>query len=102
MNRETTPLAANDCYLALQGPDARCDGSFFPGVTSAGIYGRPVCRVKTRKRENCRFFHHAAQAENAGFRPCLRCRPELAPHSVVWSIQDASYILAHQAARLLD
>ena len=45
---------------------------------------------------------HAAQAESAGFRPCLRCRPELAPHSVVWSIQDASYVLAHQAARLLD
>ncbi|MDO8375432.1 MAG: AlkA N-terminal domain-containing protein, partial [Polaromonas sp.] len=45
---------------------------------------------------------HAAQAEHAGFRPCLRCRPEMAPHSVAWSIQDASYILAHQAARLLD
>jgi AraC family transcriptional regulator of adaptative response / DNA-3-methyladenine glycosylase II len=102
MNRETTPLADNDCYLALKARDARFDGSFFTGVTSTGIYCRPVCSVKTPKRENCRFFHHAAQAENAGFRPCLRCRPELAPHSVVWSIQDASYILAHQAARLLD
>ncbi|MES2282334.1 MAG: AlkA N-terminal domain-containing protein [Pseudomonadota bacterium] len=95
-------LADNDCYLALKARDARFDGSFFTGVTSTGIYCRPVCSVKTPKRENCRFFHHAAQAENAGFRPCLRCRPELAPHSVVWSIQDASYILAHQAARLLD
>jgi AraC family transcriptional regulator of adaptative response / DNA-3-methyladenine glycosylase II len=102
MNREITPLADNDCYLALKARDARFDGSFFTGVTSTGIYCRPVCSVKTPKRENCRFFHHAAQAENAGFRPCLRCRPELAPHSVVWSIQDASYILAHQAARLLD
>jgi AraC family transcriptional regulator of adaptative response / DNA-3-methyladenine glycosylase II len=95
-------LADNDCYLALKARDARFDGSFFTGVTSTGIYCRPVCSVKTPKRENCRFFHHAAQAESAGFRPCLRCRPELAPHSVVWSIQDASYILAHQAARLLD
>lgn len=95
-------LADADCYLALKARDARFDGSFFTGVTSTGIYCRPVCSVKTPKRENCRFFHHAAQAENAGFRPCLRCRPELAPHSVVWSIQDASYILAHQAARLLD
>lgn len=95
-------LADNDCYLALKARDARFDGSFFTGVTSTGIYCRPVCSVKTPRRENCRFFHHAAQAENAGFRPCLRCRPELAPHSVVWSIQDASYILAHQAARLLD
>lgn len=95
-------LADNACYLALKARDARFDGSFFTGVTSTGIYCRPVCSVKTPKRENCRFFHHAAQAESAGFRPCLRCRPELAPHSVVWSIQDASYILAHQAARLLD
>lgn len=95
-------LADDACYLALKTRDARFDGSFFTGVTSTGIYCRPVCSVKTPKRENCRFFGHAAQAEDAGFRPCLRCRPELAPHSVVWSIQDASYILAHQAARLLD
>ncbi|MDO9403813.1 MAG: AlkA N-terminal domain-containing protein [Polaromonas sp.] len=90
------------CYLALKARDARFDGRFFTGVTSTGIYCRPVCSVRTPKRENCRFFSHAAQAESEGFRPCLRCRPELAPHSVVWSIQDASYILAHQAARLLD
>ncbi len=90
------------CYAALKARDARFDGSFFTGVTSTGIYCRPVCSVKAPKRENCRFFCHAAQAECAGFRPCLRCRPELAPNSVVWSIQDASYILAHQAAKLLD
>ena len=90
------------CYTAMKARDARFDGCFFTGVTSTGIYCRPVCSVKAPKRENCRFFGHAAQAESAGFRPCLRCRPELAPHSVVWSIQDASYILAHQAAKLLD
>jgi len=98
----TVPLADQDCYRALKARDARFDGRFFTAVTSTGIYCRPVCSVKTPKRENCRFYRHAAQAEQAGFRPCLRCRPELAPHSVVWSIQDASYILAHQAARLLD
>lgn len=98
----TSALADDDCYLALKTRDARFDGSFFTGVTSTGIYCRPVCSVKTPKRENCRFFGHAAQAEQAGFRPCLRCRPELAPHSVAWSIQDASFILAHQAARWLD
>ncbi|MDP3605502.1 MAG: DNA-3-methyladenine glycosylase 2 family protein, partial [Polaromonas sp.] len=102
MTTVPTLLADDACYLALKTRDARFDGSFFTGVTSTGIYCRPVCSVKTPKRENCRFFGHAAQAEDAGFRPCLRCRPELAPHSVVWSIQDASYILAHQAARLLD
>ena len=98
----STLLADDDCYLAMKARDARFDGRFFTGVTSTGIYCRPVCGVKTPRRENCRFFNHAAQAERAGFRPCLRCRPELAPHSVIWSIQDASYILAHQAARLLD
>jgi len=102
MTTDPALLADDACYLALKTRDARFDGSFFTGVTSTGIYCRPVCSVKTPKRENCRFFGHAAQAEDAGFRPCLRCRPELAPHSVVWSIQDASYILAHQAARLLD
>jgi AraC family transcriptional regulator, regulatory protein of adaptative response / DNA-3-methyladenine glycosylase II len=102
MNPDAATLQPDACYLALKARDARFDGRFFIGVTSTGIYCRPVCRVRVPKRENCRFFGHAAQAESAGFRPCLRCRPELAPHSVVWSIQDASYILAHQAARLLD
>src|SRR5688572_19216185 len=102
MTADDVSLQPDACYLALKARDARFDGRFFTGVTSTGIYCRPVCRVRTPKRENCRFFGHAAQAESAGFRPCLRCRPELAPHSVVWSIQDASYILAHQAARLLD
>ena len=66
-------------YLALQARDARFDGRFFTGVTSTGIYCRPVCKVRTPRRENCRFFALAAQAEREGFRPCLRCRPELAP-----------------------
>ena len=94
-------------YLAHKARDARFDGRFFTGVTSTGIYCRPVCKVRTPKRENCRFFGLAALAEQAGFRPCLRCRPELAPSSSptadsVWSTQDASRILAQQAAQLLD
>jgi AraC family transcriptional regulator, regulatory protein of adaptative response / DNA-3-methyladenine glycosylase II len=96
-------LSNDDAYYqAMLGRDARFDGCFFTGVTSTGIYCRPVCRVKAPKRENCRFFGHAAQAESAGFRPCMRCRPELAPHSLVWSTQDASHTLALQAAHLLD
>ena len=102
MSPNAESLPADACYLALKARDARFDGRFFTGVTTTGIYCRPVCRVRTPRRENCRFFPHAAQAEGAGFRPCLRCRPELAPQSLVWSIQDASSILAHQAARLLD
>jgi AraC family transcriptional regulator, regulatory protein of adaptative response / DNA-3-methyladenine glycosylase II len=95
--------AADLCYAAMLSHDARFDGQFFTAVTSTGIYCRPVCRVKPPKRENCRFFAHAAQAESAGFRPCLRCRPELAPShiSAAWSTEDASRTLAHQALALL-
>ncbi len=98
------PSTNNDdaYYQAMLGRDARFDGVFFTGVTSTGIYCRPVCKVRVPKRENCRFFGHAAQAEGAGFRPCMRCRPELAPHALMWSIQDASHTLALQATRLLD
>jgi len=98
----TSTIDADACYSALKARDARFDGRFFTGVTSTGIYCRPVCRVRTPRRENCRFFAHAAMAETAGFRPCLRCRPELAPGTPWWSIQDASAILARQAAHLLD
>jgi len=98
----TSTIDPDACYSALLARDARFDGRFFTGVTSTGIYCRPVCRVRTPRRENCRFFAHAAMAETAGFRPCLRCRPELAPGTPWWSIQDASAILAQQAARLLD
>jgi AraC family transcriptional regulator, regulatory protein of adaptative response / DNA-3-methyladenine glycosylase II len=66
---------------ALAARDARFDGVFFVGVTSTGVYCRPICRVKTPKAANCRFFDTAQEAEQAGFRPCLRCRPELAPGS---------------------
>lgn len=112
MKTLTAESMEDACYLALKARDARFDGCFFTGVTSTGIYCRPVCRVRTPKRENCRFFSQAAQAERAGFRPCLRCRPELAPHAPtsspimgddrVWSTQDASSILATQAAHLID
>jgi AraC family transcriptional regulator of adaptative response / DNA-3-methyladenine glycosylase II len=69
----------DSAYQALSSRDPRFDGLFFVGVTSTGIYCRPVCPVKTPKRANCRFFETAVAAEKAHFRPCLRCRPELAP-----------------------
>lgn len=110
MNSRPIPNDSDACYLALKAHDARFDGCFFTGVISTGIYCRPVCKVRTPKRENCRFFQLAAQAEQAGFRPCLRCRPELAPRqflpgvapSPAWSMQDASGILAMQAAARMD
>ena len=72
------------CYRALQSRDARFDGLLFVGVTSTGIYCRPVCPARTAKFENCRFFGSAAAAQDAGFRPCLRCRPETAPDLASW------------------
>jgi AraC family transcriptional regulator of adaptative response / DNA-3-methyladenine glycosylase II len=86
-------------YRVLQTHDARFDGRLFVGVTSTGVYCRPVCRVRLPRRENCRFFRNAASAEVAGFRPCLRCRPELAPGLAV---ADSSQTLARAGARLIE
>jgi AraC family transcriptional regulator of adaptative response / DNA-3-methyladenine glycosylase II len=72
------------CYQALCTRDRRFDGRFFTGVTTTGIYCRPVCPARTPKRCNVRFFLCAAAAEEAGFRPCRRCRPETAPGTPAW------------------
>jgi len=72
------------CYRALTTRDARFDGRLFVGVTSTGIYCRPVCPARPPKLQNCRFFSSAAAAQEAGFRPCLRCRPETAPELATW------------------
>ncbi|HEX7671582.1 MAG TPA: Ada metal-binding domain-containing protein, partial [Polyangiaceae bacterium] len=72
-------LDAAVCYRALQARDPRFDGRLFVGVRTTGIYCRPVCPARTAKPENCRFFSSAAGAQEAGFRPCLRCRPERSP-----------------------
>jgi AraC family transcriptional regulator of adaptative response / DNA-3-methyladenine glycosylase II len=69
-------LDFDTCYRALLARDPRFDGLFFTGVTSTGIYCRPVCPARTPKRENCTFHGSAAEARRAGFRPCLRCRPD--------------------------
>jgi len=92
-------LDPDTAWKALAAHDARFDGRFFVGVTSTRIYCRPVCRVRTPRRENCRFYANAATAEQAGFRPCLRCRPELAPGL---SLMDSSQVLAQHAARTMD
>lgn len=72
------------CYRALQSRDPRFDGSLFVGVTSTGIYCRPICPARTALFHHCRFFASAAAAHEAGFRPCLRCRPESAPDLASW------------------
>jgi AraC family transcriptional regulator of adaptative response / DNA-3-methyladenine glycosylase II len=86
-------------YAALKAKDARFDGRFFVGVSSTGIYCRPVCRAKLPKADNCTFYQTAAEAEQAGYRPCLLCRPELAPGA---SIIDAGTNLVYRATRILE
>jgi AraC family transcriptional regulator of adaptative response / DNA-3-methyladenine glycosylase II len=90
-------------YQVFKARDARFDGRLFVGVTSTGIYCRPVCRVRTPRKENCRFFASPAQAEAEAFRPCMKCRPEMAPGpGLAWTVMDASRTLARQAAQWLD
>ena len=83
----------------MRSHDARFDGRFFVAVRSTRIYCRPVCTVRPPKRENCRFYPSAAAAESAGYRPCLRCRPELAPGN---ASVDATTRVAQAAASLIE
>ncbi len=72
------------CYAALRTRDARFDGRIFVGVRTTGIYCRPICPARTPKPENITFYASAAAAQEAGFRPCLRCRPESSPDLAAW------------------
>jgi len=72
------------CDRARRARDARFDGRFFIAVTSTGIYCRPICPARAPKDENIKYFPTAAAAEAAGFRPCLRCRPEASPGTPAW------------------
>ncbi|MGL5221612.1 MAG: Ada metal-binding domain-containing protein, partial [Plesiomonas shigelloides] len=72
-------LSREQCHAARLARDARFDGRFFTGVISTGIYCRPVCPARPPHEHNVRYFQSAAAAEQYGLRPCLRCRPELAP-----------------------
>jgi AraC family transcriptional regulator of adaptative response / DNA-3-methyladenine glycosylase II len=77
-------LDLDACYRAFRTRDARFDGRLFSGCRTTGIYCRPVCPVRTPRRENMSFYPSAAAAQAAGFRPCLRCRPETAPDVAAW------------------
>jgi len=72
------------CYRAIAVRDARFDGRLFTGVKTTGIYCRPICPARTPRSENVAFYPTAAAAQEAGFRPCLRCRPETAPDLGAW------------------
>src|SRR5512132_3095177 len=80
----TMDLDFDACYRAIATRDARFDGRFFTGVRTTGIYCRPICPAPTPRRESVVFFPTAAAAQAAGFRPCLRCRPETSPARGAW------------------
>jgi AraC family transcriptional regulator of adaptative response / DNA-3-methyladenine glycosylase II len=92
-------MDADACYRALAAKDRRFDGLFFVGVSTTGVYCRPVCSAKVPRRDRCTFFRRAAEAEREGFRACFVCRPELAPgHGTV----DRAGTLATRAAAHID
>lgn len=99
MERAQSEMPRAGYYAALVARDVRFDGVFFVGVTSTGIYCRPVCTARTPRERNCRFFANAMMAESEGFRPCLRCRPEIAPGSA--PVDDARRI-AHVIVQRID
>ena len=92
-------LDRRTCDRARIARDPRFDGSFFTGVLTTRIYCRPTCPVKPAKSRNVVFFPTAAAAERAGFRPCLRCRPETAPGTPAWHGAAAT---VSRALRLID
>ncbi|MDQ3287965.1 MAG: helix-turn-helix domain-containing protein [Pseudomonadota bacterium] len=87
------------CEQARLSRDARFDGLFFTAVVTTGIYCRPVCPAPAPRRENVAYYPNAAAAEAAGFRPCLRCRPELSPGDGAWRRGDATVA---RALKLID
>src|ERR671933_1948360 len=90
-------LNAQICERALGARDARFDGIFFVGITTTGVYCRPVCPARVSYPSHRRFFESAASAERAGFRPCLRCRPELAPgRALIDAVPRLARVAAHR------
>ena len=87
------------CSRARLSRDPRFDGKFFIGVRSSGVYCRPICPARTAKEKNCRYFPSAAAAAEAGFRPCLRCRPECSPGTPAWVGTPST---VSRALRLID
>ena len=96
-------LDFTECDQARLARDAAYDGRFYTGVHTTGIYCRPVCPVRPARSANVSFFPSAAAAEAAGFRPCLRCRPETAPFSSAWigsraTVERALRLIAEEGA----
>ena len=99
MKRTNTPYTGDELYRAHLTRDYRFDGKFFVAVKTTKIYCRPTCPARKAKRENVEFFTHTFQAEEAGYRPCIRCRPESAPGSPAWLGTSA---IVRRAIRIIE
>ncbi|HGF7517247.1 TPA: Ada metal-binding domain-containing protein, partial [Vibrio cholerae] len=87
-------LSAEVCQRARMSRDPRFDGRFFVAVKTTGIFCRPICPANLPKEENVEYFSSQALAVSAGYRPCLRCRPESAPHSWAWKGAETTFLRA--------
>ena len=97
--RHTQGMDADACYRAARARDARFDGLFFTAVKTTRIFCRPVCPARTPLRKNVEYFFNAAAAQAAGYRPCLRCRPEVSPEQPVWAGTSST---VNRALRLIE
>jgi AraC family transcriptional regulator of adaptative response / DNA-3-methyladenine glycosylase II len=97
--RHTGCMDTDACYRAVKARDPRFDGLFFTAVRTTRIFCRPVCPARTPQRRNVEFFANAAAAQAAGYRPCLRCRPEVSPDAPAWA---GTSTTVHRALRLID
>ena len=96
---DNTEMLPRNFSLARLSRDHRFDGLFFTGVKTTGIYCRPICPARAPKESNVEYYTHAYLAQQAGFRPCLRCQPDSAPGSPAWQSIDPTVI---RAKRLID
>ncbi len=94
-----TMLSPEECQKARLSRDARFDGRFYVAVKTTGIFCRPICPATLPKEENVEYFVNQAQALQAGYRPCLRCRPDSAPSSWAWRGVETTFL---RAVKLID
>lgn len=102
LHRGSVAIAEDTFYRALLARDPRFDGTFFVGVSTTGIYCRPICPARTPRKDRCAFYRRAAEAERAGYRACFRCRPEVAPRAGEIASVDRTAALAARAANRID
>ena len=99
MNQSFNNINPAICQRARLARDARFDGMFFTAVKTTGIYCRSICPATPPKESNVSYFKSAVAAASAGYRPCLRCRPDSAPHSAAWL---GSQAVLHRAMRMIE